>query len=223
MRSFSQDDLIGVLYTTVGWHTTSGYTWIDVDKVASFVDTHADTVRNITWHYRPLFSSRDAESIIKPCDSHFDQFLLDQHRAKGFHVPVNALDIIYLRILSRPPPLDVSWTFSQDDLIAVLHIAVDSMCISTEGPPITEVDFETVLKVTSGPQSCLFKTSPKLSLFDDSLAKFLLSLPRSGPLCHPLWEQRELRPKEGQGQGPTQGSGRRRVAFRSALRNLFRR
>ena len=152
-------------------------------------------MRNIVWHYRPLFFSTSQETV-EPIDYHFELFLSDRHCANDFHVPANALDIMYLRILSRPPPSDASQTFSREDLIAVLHTAVDSMCIPTERSQLTAVGFATIQKVAFRSQSRVFYQSSNsgLSLFDRSLATLLLDPHRSGPFCHPRWEERQLHP-----------------------------
>lgn len=57
-------------------------------------------------------------------DHSFKEWLLNPRRSGEFHVPPNALDLLYLQILSRPPPSDPLWTFTREQLVEVLHTIV---------------------------------------------------------------------------------------------------
>jgi len=105
------------------------------------------------------------------------------HPSGEYHVPPNALDILYLRILNRPPPPDPAQTFSKEQLLTVLHGAMDGLVATVTGTSSTSTfDIDAVQKVTSGPQSLLFKTSDfrRTVLFDDSLEGFSSDPRRSG-------------------------------------------
>ena len=135
-QTFSRDQLLLVIYVVVAWPEPLAEV-----EIASLIGMGYDTVKNVVAPLRGLIFCLGGTKIIPfhPCQA----FFLDPDRSGEFHVPPNALDSIYLRILSRPPPLDPLQTLSREQLLRVLQLVV------AWPDPLTEADIASVLGMDS--------------------------------------------------------------------------
>ena len=110
----------GILHVVVAWPER-----LSIVGMAAVLAEEVHVVQNVVrGPLRTLFKFEGSvtDSHVAFCHKSLDDCLSDIHRSGEFHVPENALDLLYLRILSRPPPLDPSLTFLREQLVGVLCV-----------------------------------------------------------------------------------------------------
>lgn len=91
---------------------------LDVETISLVIDAHPNIVPNVVW-YGPssfLFTGSLAFGTINRLNDSVCSFLMDPRRSGKYHVPENALDLLFLGVLSRPPPVEC-----QDHLLQIFH------------------------------------------------------------------------------------------------------
>ena len=183
-----QDVVCGILQVIVVW---PGGPFSAV-QIAVVLDEQVDVVQHvIRGPLRSLFKfSDDPDSCVTFCHKSVGDYLSDPRRAGEHFIPRNALDLLYIRVLSRqPPPTLLPFPHYRDLLKGiVLVLATWPFQVSLpEVASILDVTPSAAQNVVFGPARSLFTTSPEgLVLFSHlSLKSFFLDASRSGEFFTP--------------------------------------
>ena len=188
--ALSREQLVDVLYVLIAWpeRCTEG-------KIASVLGLDSDIVSHVVTPFMGLLFKRDKQECIclrwqnseymedsEDIDE-FTDFLLDPERSGEFHVPPNALDLLLLRILSRPPPSDPAQTFSREQLAGVIYVLIVWPEWRTEAQiaSVLGVDSGIVSRVVAPFAGLLFRAHRgDIELCWQGFKDFLLDPQRSG-------------------------------------------
>ena len=118
-QDLCRQQLIQVIHMAVSWPKTP----LTINDISLALDLDPGVVTSIVRSCMFLDFEGDRLVTIRG-DHSFKEWLLNPRRSGEFHVPPNALDLLYLQILSRPPPSDPLWTFTREQLVEVLHTIV---------------------------------------------------------------------------------------------------
>ena len=150
---FSREDLIAVLHMVLAWPGS-----LTKGQIASALGLGHDTLGYVVDTFRDLIFRGANMDFVDIFHASFEDFSLDLHRSREFHVPPNALDLVCLRILSRPPPSDPAQTFTREQLFAVLHAVLAWPEYLAQGTiaSVTGLDLDIVTRVVAQLKNLIF-------------------------------------------------------------------
>jgi len=184
-----QEAIKGILHVVVAWRER-----LSCSGVARILREEVYIIENIVrGPLRTLFKfeASDPESKIFFCHKSLGDYLSDPHRSREFHVPRNALDLLYHRILSLPPPPDPERTFSRKQLIDILHVVASWPEFPSKAniAKVLGIDCNIVDLVLAPLMGVLFRACPYepqlVEPLESSFKAFLLDPHRSGEFYLP--------------------------------------
>ena len=179
-RSYTRDELTGVLAAMVNWPGELTFALI-----AGIVDVGLPVVEYVVLGPARALFDASANDSVKISTPSLKVFLHDITRSGQFFVQGEDLDTVFTRILSRQPPSDPLHSYSRDDLLDVLTALVGRQGGMT-GHDVEELLFRDgtglAKRVSLGPAKALFATDAKgkIHLSIPSLKPFLLDASRAG-------------------------------------------
>ena len=191
-QPFSRDQLVGVLHVVVAWPGI-----LTEDQIALLSGLESNTVRRVTIPLTSLLFVKNHNGGIEILPALFKDFLMDPQLSREYHVPPNTLDILYLRALSHLPPANPARTFSIEQLVKILSVAVSwpGYLTNDEISSLSGVGSDTVSRVVAHFTPLLFTKRVRTKVFQlifDSFKEFLLDPRRSREFCVSQQETPEL-------------------------------
>ena len=185
LHTYSREAMMDVLTVIIAWPR-----WLTIDEIAIALEIPPTVVRSVVGGLPQSLFVPSHHCIAFNSHCGIEAFLLDANRSGEYFIPGKSRDALYMRLLYRRPPSDLSQSFSREDLMGVLKVVVAWPRRMTTDKIAFVLDLPTSIVQTiveDGPTRLLFTTSANRPVFfsHDSIETFLLDPKRCGEFFIP--------------------------------------